>query len=126
MAGYPIILADTAGLRPTSDEIEAEGVRRAIARAKSADLNLVLFDGTRWPALDPQSEALVNEGSMALLSKADLAPDLPSEPRVAGRPALAISIRTGVGIERRAQKIAVGRIGENGADYICAPTLSAI
>ena len=114
MAGYPIILADTAGLRPTSDEIEAEGVRRAIARAKSADLNLVLFDGTRWPALDPQSEALVNERSMALLSKADLAPDLPSEPRVAGRPALAISIRTGVVIEpllRAIEALVVERLG---------------
>jgi tRNA modification GTPase len=105
MAGYPIILADTAGLRPTSDEIEAEGVRRAIARARSADLNLILFDAVRWPALDPQSEALVNEGSMVLVSKADLASSLPSEPRIAGRPALPISVKTGAGIEPLLQAI---------------------
>src|SRR5438477_7036687 len=35
-------------------------------------------------------------------------------------------VRTGIGIEWRAQKIAVGRIDENGADHICAPTLDVI
>lgn len=38
IAGYPILLTDTAGLRETSDIIEKEGVKRAIDR-----LNLNLF-----------------------------------------------------------------------------------
>src|SRR6185437_10959966 len=37
LAGYPVILADTAGLRAVADEIEAEGVRRARDRAARAD-----------------------------------------------------------------------------------------
>ena len=37
-AGYKVLLADTAGVRDTTDPIEAEGVRRAQAWAASADL----------------------------------------------------------------------------------------
>ncbi len=45
LAGYKVILADTAGLRETADEIEAEGVRRARAWGAEADLRLWLVDG---------------------------------------------------------------------------------
>ena len=38
LGGVPVTLVDTAGLREASDEIEAEGVRRAHARAAAADL----------------------------------------------------------------------------------------
>src|SRR5581483_6870978 len=44
LAGYPVILADTAGLRETSDAIEQEGLRRALARAEAAELRLYVFD----------------------------------------------------------------------------------
>jgi tRNA modification GTPase len=46
LAGYKAVIADTAGLRETSDEIEAEGVRRARAWAAGADLRLWLVDGS--------------------------------------------------------------------------------
>ena len=42
IAGVPVRLTDTAGLRDSSDAIEAEGVRRARARGASADLILAL------------------------------------------------------------------------------------
>lgn len=45
--GYPVIVADTAGLRDTDEEIEAEGVRRAKARAEEADLVLWLSDALK-------------------------------------------------------------------------------
>ena len=38
LGGAPVTLVDTAGLRETDDPVEAEGVRRAVARAASADL----------------------------------------------------------------------------------------
>jgi tRNA modification GTPase len=44
LGGYPVTVIDTAGLRETDDEIEAEGVRRARARAAAADLVLHLTD----------------------------------------------------------------------------------
>jgi tRNA modification GTPase len=44
LGGVPVTLVDTAGLRETSDAIEAEGVRRAIARAEDADLVIEVSD----------------------------------------------------------------------------------
>ena len=52
LGGYPVTLLDTAGLREAADLIEAEGVRRARARAERADVRLIMFDGAVWPELD--------------------------------------------------------------------------
>lgn len=46
LGGWPVVLADTAGLRDARDAIEQEGVRRARARAASADLRLLVLDAT--------------------------------------------------------------------------------
>ena len=50
--GHAAVLIDTAGLRDTSDPIEAEGIARARARAATADLVLYLSDDpeTVWPS----------------------------------------------------------------------------
>ena len=45
MGGQVVWLSDTAGLRETQDEIEAEGVRRAERVAAEADLRLFMVDG---------------------------------------------------------------------------------
>ena len=61
LAGYPVVLADTAGLRDSADAIEQEGLRRALARAEAAELRLFVFDASRpedaagaaqWPGPD--------------------------------------------------------------------------
>jgi tRNA modification GTPase len=44
LGGLPVTLVDTAGIRETSDPVELEGVRRAQARAGSADLVLWVVD----------------------------------------------------------------------------------
>jgi tRNA modification GTPase len=44
LGGVPVTLVDTAGLRDSTDAIEAEGVRRARARAAEADLVLVVTE----------------------------------------------------------------------------------
>jgi len=46
IAGVKVTLIDTAGLRDTDDPVEAEGIRRARAKALSADLVLQIFDST--------------------------------------------------------------------------------
>lgn len=45
--GLPVTIADTAGLRAAGDAVEAEGVRRALARADSADIQLLVWDAAR-------------------------------------------------------------------------------
>lgn len=67
--GYAVTLSDTAGLRASDDPVEAEGVRRARARAEAADLRLWI----RAPG-DPPGEAaaFVRRDDLLVLTKADL------------------------------------------------------
>ncbi len=46
LGGWPVVLADTAGLRESGDAIEQEGVRRARARAAAADLRVLVLDAS--------------------------------------------------------------------------------
>ena len=78
LGGYPVILADTAGLRPeqvTDDahgQIEGEGIRRARARAKDADITLLVFDASAPP--DAATLGLRDGRSVIVRNKSDLAP----------------------------------------------------
>lgn len=69
LGGYPVILADTAGLRETGNMIEAEGIRRAQQRAADADLVLALFDGTASP--DTETQKLIDDKTIVVINKAD-------------------------------------------------------
>jgi tRNA modification GTPase len=82
--GVPVTLLDTAGLRDSDDPVEAEGIRRARARAATADLVLVLTDPTAAPAVVDQP------GAICVCNKIDLAP------APAGQ--LGISVVTGAGM----------------------------
>jgi tRNA modification GTPase len=70
LGGYKVLLADTAGQRDTTDEVEAEGVRRAQAWSASADLRVWVVDGSgETPAPPPPG---LKAGDLCLISKADL------------------------------------------------------
>lgn len=71
VGGYPLVVLDTAGMRETADEIEAEGVRRARAAAEKADVIVVVQD-SRDEMEDEVAEMLVPGRSLVVLSKADL------------------------------------------------------
>ena len=98
LAGYPAIVADTAGLREPGDEIETEGVRRALDRAAGADLKLALFDATAWPDLDEGTRRLVDDDTIVVINKIDLSP-VPGGAHLEGYPALPLSVTEGLGIE---------------------------
>lgn len=72
LAGVPVTLVDTAGLRETEDVIEAAGVRQAVTLAENADLVLVLEDGSQpreaLPVrLPPQAASLLVQTKTDLL-----------------------------------------------------------
>ena len=74
LAGYRVLLADTAGVRETTERIEAEGVRRAKAWAESADLRLWVVDGSASEGAWREALDLVRQGDLLVLSKSDLEP----------------------------------------------------
>src|SRR6266436_5580784 len=47
LGGYPVVIADTAGLRDSDDAVEQEGLRRALRRAEEAEIRLFVFDARR-------------------------------------------------------------------------------
>ena len=53
LGGVPVTLVDTAGLRDTTDEVEAEGVRRARAHAAEADLVILVEAAATAEATEP-------------------------------------------------------------------------
>lgn len=87
IAGVPVTLADTAGLREAASAIEREGVRRALARAEAADLRLVLVA----PGAGGDF-SLAREGDIRVVNKLDLDAEVPEG-------AIGISALTGQGLD---------------------------
>ena len=102
--GYPVILADTAGLHGEASlddrhaPVEAEGMRRARAQAAAADLTVAVFDVRQVQDPDPDTLALVNADTVVVLNKRDLAESDGSD-ELAGRPIVSVSAKTGAGME---------------------------
>ncbi len=73
IAGYRVLLADTAGVRTATDAIEAEGVRRARAWAAGAALRLWVVDGSLRNDDWALARDLARAGDLCVINKADLA-----------------------------------------------------
>lgn len=105
LAGVPVTLVDTAGLRETDDFIEAAGVRQAVALAENADLVLVLEDGSQpreaLPTTLPPGAAV-----LYVQTKADLG-TLWHDPEV-----IAVSAVTGEGLATLRQAIERQLLGD--------------
>jgi tRNA modification GTPase len=94
LAGVPVTLSDTAGLREAGDEIEAEGIKRAERRAQEAQLVITVFAADQPP--DAETLRWVVPGSLVLVNKCDLG----SGPAaIGGLPAMAVSAREGTGLD---------------------------
>jgi tRNA modification GTPase len=116
LAGFPVVLADTAGLRDSADVIEQEGLRRALKRAEEAELRLFVFDATR-PEDAKGAAAWPGPDTLLVANKIDLA---------AGRdmlPAAAISVSalTGKGLSALISALA-SRISQT--HDVAAPVLT--
>ena len=122
LEGFPVVLADTAGLRDAADAIEEEGVRRARARAAAADFRLVVVDVTKPEearALGP----LAAEGALVVANKIDLAPADAARwaDALGAGPALRLSLVTGQGVTDLLARLAVEmktRLDPSGAPVI--------
>jgi tRNA modification GTPase len=83
--GVPVRLLDTAGLRVTSDPVETEGIRRALAAREDADLVLAVLDGSEELTIDDTAllKGLAGRPHVIVISKNDLLPRL-DEQMIAG------------------------------------------
>lgn len=70
IAGFAVKIADTAGLRNTEDEIEQEGIKRAIKKAQEADLKIFILDAVN-PILRDEDLNLITENTILLINKID-------------------------------------------------------
>ena len=106
MAGFPVIISDTAGLREAVDAVEAEGVRRALGRAVEADLRIGVADArSREELADLQGR--LKDDDLLVLNKLDLAP----EAREDGAYGLSAKSGDGVGeLEERIEQIVRDRL----------------
>ena len=89
LAGLPVTLLDTAGLRETDDIVEKIGVARALERAKAADLRVFLIESDGKPEFDPAPDDIV------MTSKADLS----------GEKVGSVSGKTGAGVVELVEQI---------------------
>ena len=93
LEGVPLTLIDTAGLRAAGDDIEREGVRRALASAEEADIVIwVDAPDVADEAADDMARDWRSAADMRLANKSDLA-------RLDDDGALRLSAKTGDGAE---------------------------
>ncbi|KAJ8546809.1 hypothetical protein ON010_g11428 [Phytophthora cinnamomi] len=72
IAGYPVIVSDTAGIRDTEDIIEKEGVLRAQQCASDADICVVMMDIQNSILLhNDEYQSYLREGAIVVLNKSD-------------------------------------------------------
>ncbi len=96
--GVPIIMVDTAGLRVSRGEIERLGIQRTRQELERADLVIAVFEANRGP--DALQDLPAASSRIDVYNKVDLAPGFapPGD-------ALAVSAKTGAGLEALRQRI---------------------
>jgi tRNA modification GTPase len=114
LAGFPVTLRDTAGIRESAEPVEQEGVRRAHQSARAADLILWVFDASeiaRDGIATVAAQAARNEGravgnALFIVNKVDLL-DASARGRIESSfmssirtPPVLISAATGAGIDQ--------------------------
>jgi len=115
LAGVPVRLSDTAGLRPAQDRLEELGIRRTRERLAQADLVLYLVDGSL--PLDPEARRdlaeLGERPGLAVINKIDLPQELavPDLKEATNLPLVKISALTGAGIDNLKQQIVALALG---------------
>ena len=112
LGGYPIIIADTAGIRENAGEIEAEGIKRAISKAENADFRIIVCDIKE--ASKEKIEKIINDSNNTLenndnchsnnfiiiFNKNDLSNNNLENLTIMGKKPIAASFKNGEGIDQ--------------------------
>jgi tRNA modification GTPase len=112
IGGLPVTIADTAGLRASSDIVEGIGIERARVAAAGADIVLYLVDASSGVSDEDAAELETLFSPLVVYTKVDLAP--------APDGVMAISARTDEGIGEL-----LGRLDTLVREQFAAPESSA-
>jgi tRNA modification GTPase len=120
--GLQVLLVDTAGLRATSDAVEAEGVTRARRAFGVADLTLVVLDSSRPIDRDDRDiiSQTINNKRLIVVNKADV-DAVWREPSLGG---ISVSAGTGFGLAALRRRIAEAMTA--GSDLTERPTITNV
>jgi tRNA modification GTPase len=97
IGGLPVTIADTAGLRESSDVVEGIGIERARRAAETADIVLYLIDLSVGVTDDDRQELASLNEPLVVYTKADLA--------FGGKHELSISAVSDAGMDRLLQRL---------------------
>lgn len=108
IAGMPVHVIDTAGLRETEDVVEQKGIERTLAAIKEATLVLRLMDSSRCRSIaegSVQNAIPAGKPRITIFNKIDLVNENPRIEEQEGNGAIYLSAKTGAGIELLRGKI---------------------
>ncbi len=101
LGGVLIHLVDTAGIRDTEDPVEHEGIRRSRLAQEQADLRVIVIDGSLPLTADDRRllDQAVDTRHVIVMNKADLPAQINSASLRPGSACIALSAKTGEGID---------------------------
>ncbi len=100
--GLIIHLVDTAGIRDTEDPLEREGIKRSRSAQEEADLQIVVIDGSAPLTCDDLGviEQAAGRKHVIAINKTDLAVMVETAAMRSASLSVAVSAKTGEGIDR--------------------------
>jgi tRNA modification GTPase len=108
IAGVPVNIADTAGIRHTDDVVEKMGVERSFESAKKADLILLILDISR--KIDDDDRKLLDfvndKKCLILLNKTDLEPKFTADDlKIDKKNVIEMSVRENIGTQELVERL---------------------
>lgn len=99
LAGYPVVVADTAGIRESEDIIEKEGINRALNRAKDANIKILMLAADEDLNISKEILNLNDKNAITVVNKIDRKSDI----EING--AICISIKENIGLDLLLEKL---------------------
>jgi tRNA modification GTPase len=100
LAGFPVTIADTAGIRESQDLIEKEGIIRALQRAENADIKIIMLAADDMDSFNNEISSIIDSNSIILINKIDQKNNLSSIEN-----AIEISVNQNIGLEFFIEKL---------------------
>ena len=101
--GYPVIIADTAGIRDSKDEIEKKGIKLSLKKAENADLKLVVVEAKSIDLRGFLSD-LLKKNAILVVNKSDLLKEK-LDPEISKFNHVLISLKDNLNIDKLISKI---------------------